>query len=121
MSINRYAARVDSNQAEIVEALRAAGASVWVLGLPLDLLVGVPKKDGNGGATVLMEVKVLVGKKNPRPKDHTPLQRDFLDSWRGGPVATVTDVEGAMRVLRVMEAAEQVGGMFKAEVTPCES
>jgi hypothetical protein len=115
MSINRYAARVDSNQAEIVEALRAAGASVWIIGLPVDLCVGFAKK------TALVEVKRTVGKKNPRAADYTALQRDFLDSWRGGPVATVTDVEGAMRVLRVMEAAEQVGGMFKAEVTPCES
>ena len=36
----RYAARVDQNQAQVVSALRAAGAYVWIIGLPVDLLVG---------------------------------------------------------------------------------
>ena len=31
----RYAARVDSTQAEIVEAMRKAGAAVWIIGLQL--------------------------------------------------------------------------------------
>jgi hypothetical protein len=99
MTIKRFAARVDENQADIVEALRSAGASVFIVGLPVDLLCGF------AGKTVLVEVKRAVGKRNPRAADYTQLQRDFLDSWLGGPVATVTDVEGAMRVLRVMEAA----------------
>ena len=36
----RHAARVDANQIQIVSALRAAGAYVWIIGLPVDLLVG---------------------------------------------------------------------------------
>ena len=36
----RYAARVDANQEQIVSALRGAGAYVWIIGLPVDLLVG---------------------------------------------------------------------------------
>lgn len=36
----RHAARVDANQAAIVAALEAAGATVEVIGQPLDLLVG---------------------------------------------------------------------------------
>ncbi len=35
----RRAARVDDNQADIVEALRAAGCHVYVMGKPVDLLV----------------------------------------------------------------------------------
>ena len=92
----RRAARVDANQAEIVAALRAAGASVWPIGLPVDLIVG------KHGKTALMEIKVLTGKLNPKPASYTQLQKDFMLSWNGGPVATVTDVEGALRVLATM-------------------
>ena len=38
MSINRYAARVDGPQAEIVAALRKMGVKVWVIKQPVDLL-----------------------------------------------------------------------------------
>ena len=92
----RRAARVDENQAAIVSALRAAGASVWVIGLPVDLLVG------KCGVTALFEVKTLTGKRNPRAASYTPLQEAFMADWRGGPVATVTDVDGALRVLAAM-------------------
>ena len=94
----RHAARVDANQAAIVAALRAAGASVWIVGLPVDLLVGFR------GATVLLEIKTTVGKRAPKPARYTDLQREFLQSWRGGPVATVTDVDGALRALGALEA-----------------
>jgi len=94
--VMRRAARVDANQAEIVAALRAAGASVWVIGLPVDLLVGFH------GLTTLVECKSLSGKRNPKPAKHTQLQKDFMLMWKGGAVATVTDVESALRVLRVM-------------------
>lgn len=93
----RHAARVDGNQAEIVAALRAAGASVWIIGLPVDLLVGYR------GQTLPMEIKTLTGKRNPKPARYTQLQKDFLLEWRGGPVSTVTDVEGALTALRVFE------------------
>jgi hypothetical protein len=93
----RRAARVDANQAAIVEALRAAGASVWIIGLPTDLLVG------KNGSTLLMEVKTLTGKRNPKPARYTALQRDFMAEWRGGPVATVTDVESALRALETLK------------------
>jgi hypothetical protein len=96
----RRAARVDSTQAEIVEALRAAGASVWVLGLPLDLLVGIH------GRTALVECKRMTGKLNPKPTKHTPLQKAFMLDWRGGTVATITDVEGALRLVAMMKGAE---------------
>lgn len=92
----RHAARVDGNQAEIVAALRAAGASVWIIGLPCDLLVG------HGGQTIIMECKTLTGKRNPKPARHTQLQKDFMLNWTGGPVSTVTDIEGALSALKVL-------------------
>lgn len=92
----RHAARVDANQPEIVAALRQAGASVWVIGLPVDLLVGFR------GQTMLMEVKTLTGKRAPKAAKHTPLQVGFMAEWRGGAVSTVTDVDGALRALGVM-------------------
>lgn len=92
----RHAARVDANQAEIVAALRKAGASVWIIGLPVDLLVGFR------GQSLLMEVKTVTGKRDPKPSKHTQLQKDFMLEWRGGAVSTVTDVEGALRALGVL-------------------
>ena len=105
MSINRYAARKDANEAAIVEALRAAGAYVWVIGLPVDLLIGFNATTGlkTNGHTLLMEVKTLTGKRNPKPARYTALQRDFMQEWRGGPVATVTDVESALRALETLK------------------
>lgn len=94
----RRAARVDENQAAIVAALRQAGASVWVIGLPVDILVGYR------GQTMPMEIKRLIGKRAPKAAPHTALQREFMATWRGGPVATVTDVEGALRAIGVLGA-----------------
>jgi hypothetical protein len=92
----RRAAKVDANQAAIVSALRSAGASVWFIGLPVDLLVGFQ------GRTMLMEIKTLLGKRDPKPSPYTPLQIAFLAEWRGGTVSTITDVEGALHALRVL-------------------
>ncbi len=86
----RRAARVDANQAAIVETLRAAGCVVWVLGLPVDLLVG------KSGKTVLVEVKTAKGR-------FTELQQGFMGTWTGGPVATIRDVEGALTLARSLE------------------
>jgi len=97
----RRAAKVDANQAQIVEALRDAGASVTLLhmvggGCP-DLLVGIH------GVTGLVECKVKGGK-------FTEHQIKWWDEWRGGPIAQVTDVEGALRFLRLLDPrTEQMG------------
>ena len=65
----RRAARIDANQTQVIEALRAAGAYVWIIGLPVDLVVGYKNR------TVLMEIKT--GPKKPL----TALQADFFESW----------------------------------------
>lgn len=93
----RRAARVDETQAAIVSAMRAMGAVVWIIGLPVDLVCGYR------GHTVLVEVKKLAGKRDPKPTKYTQLQLDFLATWKGGPVATVCDVDGAIRLLKSLE------------------
>ena len=85
----RYAARVDGNQAAIVSALRAAGAYVWIIGLPVDLLVGYKSY------TFLVEIK-----DGPKKK-LTKLQEDFFKNWTGGTLARIDGPEAALRMLRM--------------------
>jgi hypothetical protein len=85
----RRAARVDANQAEIVKALRDAGAYVWIIGLPVDLLVGY------NNHTFLVEVK-----DGPR-KRLTALQQDFFDNWFGSTLARIDGPEAALRMIGV--------------------
>lgn len=87
----RYDARVDDNQAAIVDGLRKIGATVEILarvggGVP-DLLVGYQ------GRNYLMEVKNLKagGKLNKK-------QRDWLSKWNGQHVV-VTDLIDALRAI----------------------
>lgn len=77
--------KVDANQPAIVEALRAAGCSVEVIGKPLDLLVCWR------GVTWLMEVKSEDGAL-------TDEQQKFLQRWPGR-VSIVRDVGDALRRL----------------------
>jgi hypothetical protein len=87
----RYAARVDANQEQIVSALRAAGAYVWVIGLPVDILVGYK------GKTILIEIK------SGSKKRLTKLQTEFFENWAGGTLFRVNDAEGALRALRMID------------------
>ena len=87
----RYAARVDENQAAIVEALRKAGAYVWVIGLPVDILCGF------GGHTWLVEIK------RDSKARLTPLQRDFFENWCGSTLARVDSPEAALRMIGVLK------------------
>lgn len=85
----RRAARVDKNQSEIVSALRAAGAYVWIIGLPVDLLVGY------NNHTYLVEVK------NGSKKSLTKLQQDFFGNWIGGTLCRIDGPEAALRMIGV--------------------
>lgn len=87
----RYAARVDANQDQIVSALRAAGAYVWIIGLPVDLLVGYKNH------TWLMEIKANDKKKL------TKLQKDFFEHWIGGTLCRVDNAEAALRAIGVIK------------------
>lgn len=98
----RRAAKVDGNQTEIVEALREAGASVTLLhmvgnGCP-DLLIGIH------GVTGLVEVKAL------KTGKFTEQQIKWWDAWKGGPIAQVRDVEGALSFLRLLNPYIEQGG-----------
>ncbi len=87
----RYAARVDANQDQIVVALRAAGASVWIISLPVDLLVGYK------GHTFLVEIKTDAKKRL------TALQQDFFESWGGSTLAKIDSPDAALRMIGVIK------------------
>lgn len=100
----RRAAKIDANQPAIVAALRKAGATVYSLaavgqGIP-DLLVGY------SGKTALIEVKD--GSKPPSARALTPDQQQWHQSWTGGTLAVVPDVEAALRVLAVMKGTHAI-------------
>lgn len=88
----RYA-KVDQNQGEIVEALRACGVSVQSLasigkGCP-DLVAA------KGSMTWMIEVKGPKGKL-------TPDQIDFIQNWKGD-VHIVRTVNDALELVGVVE------------------
>lgn len=90
----RYAARIDDNQNEIVNALRKAGATVSIssavgCGYP-DLTVGFR------GLNYLIEVKD--GKKVASKQRLTPDQVTWHDRWRGQ-VAIVKNIDEALNVI----------------------
>ena len=87
----RRAARVDANQEQIVSALRGAGAYVWIIGLPVDLLVGYK------GHTFLVEVK------NGPKRRLTALQDDFFKNWSGSTLARIDGPEAALRMIGVVK------------------
>lgn len=87
----RRAARVDENQKAIVQALRDAGAYVWIIGLPVDLLVGYKNW------TFLMEIKTTSKKRL------TPLQADFFQNWKGGTLCRIDSPQAALEMIRTAE------------------
>jgi hypothetical protein len=105
VSLNRYATKRDINEAEIVAALRAVGATVVQLDKPVDLLVGFQ------GKTVLCEVKQPGTKvKSGDPKFVlTPNQKKFYAEWKGGELYTVRSVEQALAVLGIADRGVEIG------------
>ena len=87
----RRAARVDENQKAIVQALRDAGAYVWIIGLPVDLLVGYQNH------TFLMEIKT------DSKARFTGLQADFFQHWTGGTLCRVDSPRAALEMIRAVE------------------
>lgn len=99
----RRAARVDRNQAEIIDALRAIGASVEPLhfagrGMP-DLLVGL------GGVNYLLEVKD--GERPPSERELTPAELEWHGAWRGR-VVIVASVNDALAALGLADPADEL-------------
>lgn len=94
----RRKARADANQPDIVEALRAVGASVAHIhmvgqGLP-DIIVGFH------GVNYLMEIKD--GGKPPSKRRLTPNEQDWHDAWRGS-VVVVNDEDQALRAIGAID------------------
>jgi len=90
VTMPRLRAKVDSNQAAIVQALREAGCSVQPLhqlghGIP-DLLVATPS-----GETLLVEVKSAKG-------SLTPDQMQWISRWQGR-VEIIRDPDEIARLL----------------------
>jgi len=83
----RHAARVDANQTQVVSALRAAGAYVWIIGLPVDILCGYRNH------TFLIEIKT------DHKKKLTKLQQEFFEHWIGGTLCRVDNAEAALRAI----------------------
>jgi hypothetical protein len=86
MSLARYAKKRDSNEPQIISALESAGAEVWVLDRPVDLLIRFRER------WHLMEVKTEKGRL-------TDEQARFVEST-GCPVVR-TPVE-ALRAIGAM-------------------
>jgi len=82
----RRAAKVDRNQAEIVDGLRRCGISVEFIGKPVDLLVCCR------GETSLLEIK------NPVDGRLTKDQVEFLARWPGR-VHVVRTLNEALKAL----------------------
>jgi Holliday junction resolvase len=90
MALHRRAARRDANEAEIVEALRAAGAKVWPIsgpGIP-DLLVAYQ------GRFLLLEVKTRAGKP-------TRAQIQFASEVEDCPVFIVRTPAEALKAMEI--------------------
>ena len=99
----KYAARVDDNQSEIIEALRKVGASVQPLstvgfGVP-DILVGYQ------GRNHLLEIKD--GRKPLSAQKLTPMQVRWHEEWRGNS-AVVNSVEAAFAAVGIIPV---IGGI----------
>ena len=88
MSLNRYARKRDTSEPEIVAALRAAGARVWQLDRPFDLLCGIR------GRFVVLEVKTGKAKA-------TDAQESELHACQAGglPVYLVRTVDDALQAI----------------------
>ena len=92
-----YAKRVDENQNLIKHTFIALGASVLNLsrvgqGCP-DLLIGYK------GKSVLVEVKSAKG-------TFTEPQLKFIGKWKGGAINRIDSVEGAIRLIKMLDIQE---------------
>ena len=99
--MTRYALRKDANETPVVEALRAAGAVVTVIGLPVDLLVGYVD---SGGHKRFAFFEVKDGDKVPSARKKTDVQNAFFERHPGWPVCLVDSPQTALRHLRVLAA-----------------
>lgn len=102
--MKRFAARVDANQGLIVDALRAAGAVVDIIGLPVDLRIAYVD---SGGAKRFAYFEVKNGEKVPSARKKTDVQETFFSKYpesEGWPVCLVDSPEVALKHLRILKS-----------------
>ena len=99
--MTRYALRKDANEPAVVEALRAAGAVVTVIGLPVDLLVAYVD---SGGHKRFAFFEVKNEDKVPSARKKTDVQNAFFERHPGWPVCLVDSPQTALRHLKVLAA-----------------
>ncbi len=86
MSIRRHSAKRDGNEAELFEALRAAGVSVYRLDQPTDAVIGYR------GKTLLIEIKMPGASLNEN-------QKKFFAEWKGQTPPILRTVDDALALL----------------------
>jgi len=86
----RQAARIDANQPDIVKALRKIGASVFVIGRPVDLLVGFRQR------SYIFEIKDPDQDYSHRKLN--PFQTKFFQEWQGQ-VDKIETAEAAIKII----------------------
>jgi hypothetical protein len=89
MPLRVYGNKRDANEPEIVEALQAAGASVYRLDQPVDLLIGYR------GKCIIAEVKMPKAGPNKN-------QLKFFSEWRGATPPILRSVDDALTLLESM-------------------
>lgn len=72
----KYAKRADGNQRDVIAALEKIGCSVYIVGRPVDLLVGFRHFN------FLIECKTTETRYG-REDRGTDVQNDFIKSWKG--------------------------------------
>ena len=80
--------RKDWNQDVVVAALREIGCTGYIMGRPVDLVVGYRAKN------FLIDVK----RKGQSDKGKTDFQKEFFKTWRGQ-VRTVESIDEALDVV----------------------
>ena len=88
---SKYYGKPDSNQSDIILALREHGATVIIVSrVPhfVDLVVGYK------GQTYLLEVK-------EEGKNLRAEQKEFFDNWNGGSMEMVHTVQEALKICRI--------------------
>jgi len=85
----RYAAKTDATEPEVLEAIERAGWKYWRIRVPCDLMCWHPGHD----IWQPIEVKPLVGKRNPKARVRTdqPQQTEFLRETGTPVVATAEE------------------------------
>jgi hypothetical protein len=89
MALRMHRAKRDSNEAEIFDALRAAGASVYRLDQPTDAVLGYR------GKTLLIEIKMPGALLNEN-------QKRFFAEWKGQTPPILRSVDDALTLLESM-------------------